>query len=237
MSERFYFPELAENSSIEIDGSEAHHMLNVMRIKIGTEIELFDGKGHSGRGTIERTGKKSLVVAISNLVSYSRELNTSLVMGVAMPKGDRGRFLVEKLTELGVSRLVPLVTGRSTVKTGAGTFDKLHRYVIESSKQCGRNHLMQIQAETRLVDFINQQPMFERCIVLHPDGSQPLCIADLQVVSSMAVCIGPEGGWTKSELDMIVQTGWQTRVIGQRILRTETAALALAALFSSLASK
>ena len=211
-------------------------MLNVMRIKVGTEIELFDGKGFSGTGTVEQTSKKSLVVAVSNLIEHSRELSTSLVMGVALPKGDRGRFLVEKLTELGVSRVVPLVTGRSTVKTGAGTFDKLNRYVIEASKQCGRNHLMQIQEETRLEDFIVQQPLFERCIVLHPESKQHLCAADLHVDSSLAVCIGPEGGWTSAELDMIIEAGWHPRAIGHRILRTETAALAMAAVYSSLTS-
>jgi 16S rRNA (uracil1498-N3)-methyltransferase len=236
VSERFYFPELADDSSIEIDGSEAHHLLNVMRVKAGTEIELFDGKGHSATGLIERIGKKSLVVAITNLVAHSRELGTSLVMGVALPKGDRGRFLVEKLTELGVSRLVPLVTGRSNVKTGAGTYEKLNRYVIEASKQCGRNHLMQIQQETRIEDFFVQQPLFERCIVLHPDCQQHLCIDDLRVETSLAVCIGPEGGWTSAELDMIIEAGWHPRAIGQRILRTETAALAMAAVYSSLTS-
>lgn len=211
-------------------------MLNVMRIKVGTEIELFDGNGHSAIGTVERISKKSLVVAIRNLVANSRELSTSLVMGVSLPKGDRGRFLVEKLTELGVARLVPLVTGRSTIKSGAGTFEKLNRYVIEASKQCGRNHLMQIQQETRIEDFIVQQPLFERCIVLHPESKQHLCAADLHVETSLAVCIGPEGGWTKPELDMIIEAGWHPRVIGQRILRTETAALAMAAVYSSLTS-
>lgn len=237
MSERFYVPELAENASIEIDGSEAHHMLNVMKIKPGSEIEVFDGKGHSSSGIVERTGKKSLVVAVGNLVSDSRELNISLSMGVALPKGDRCRFLAEKLTELGVSCLVPLLTSRTTVKAGSGTLEKLRRYVIEASKQCGRNTLMQIHPETRLVEFIEQQRQSESRIILHPDCGNTLCADDLLVASSMAACIGPEGGWTDAELDMFIKAGWQPRTMGSRILRSETAAIAIAAIFSSLTIK
>ncbi len=235
MSDRFYFPELSEAAAIEIGGSEAHHMLNVMRLTEGAEIELFDGSGHQAVGVVERITRKSLQVRVDQIVSLSRELSVRVVMGVALPRGDRARFLVEKLTELGVATLVPLIAGRSTARSTGSSVAKLERYVIEASKQCGRNQLMQIQDPTRIEDFLAQSEIFESGIVLDPFCDSPLVAGDLGDVESRAGCIGPEGGWTDSELALMTRSGWQLRNLGDRILRTETAAMALASVWSTLA--
>lgn len=234
MSERFYLPELAADSEVEMDGSEAHHMLRVMRVTPGATVRLFDGRGQEARGVVAGTTRKSVVIRVGTVSRIDRELAVNLVMGVCLPKADRARFLVEKLTELGVTRLVPLLTGRSTVKPRTTSTGKLARYVIEASKQCGRNQLMQIQAPTRIEDFAVQRSLFESGIVLQPDCDCPLTVHDVRDVASLAVCVGPEGGWSSGELDLLVGGGWHPRQLGARILRTETAAMALAAVFSSL---
>lgn len=212
-------------------------MLNVMRLGSGARIELFDGGGNTATGVIQSTTRKSLTITVGPVLVTDRELPLNLVLGVALPRGDRARFLVEKLTELGVSQLVPLVTGRSTNKPGKAAIAKFQRYVIEASKQCGRNQLMQVLPATRFEDFLAQAAVFESGLGLHPESDVPLTVNDIWAVDSLAVCVGPEGGWTPAELEMIESAGWQTRHLGGRILRTETAAILLASVFSTLANR
>lgn len=212
-------------------------MLHVMRLTGGAKIELFDGNGNVAEGVVEKTTRKSLVVTTGNVTAIDRELSIRLVVGVALPRGDRTRFLVEKLTELGVTRLVPLTTARATAKPGDGTVEKLTRYVIEASKQCGRNQLMQVQSATRIEDFLDLSSVCESAFLLHPESSVALSAGDVRASGSVAICVGPEGGWTENELQMITDAGWQSRCLGARILRTETAAIVLASVLSTLAEK
>jgi 16S rRNA (uracil1498-N3)-methyltransferase len=236
VSDRFYIPEFSENSRLEVDGSEAHHMLRVMRMTAGTEIEIFDGKGQAASARIDHVTRKSLIISIGRLNSPARELPFQLEIGVALPKGDRARYLVEKLTELGVSCIVPLITARSTVRDSGGAWEKLNRYVIEACKQCGRNQLMLVRAATRIEDCLAHAAEFDSRLVLHPECPRPFDTKDLRASGSTSLLVGPEGGWTSHEMERMVAAGWQPRQIGERTLRTETAAVAVAALWSVLAT-
>ncbi len=220
----------------EIQGAEAHHMLNVMRLTGGASVELFDGRGNVAVGMVEKTTRRSLTVRTGPVSAVDRESPLNLAVGVALPRGDRARFLVEKLTELGVSQLIPLVTVRSTVKSGVAAVDKLRRYVIEASKQCGRNQLMQVSAPARIGDLARCDAVFETRIVLHPGCHTILAADEVRTTRAVAVCIGPEGGWDDSELDWLTAAGWQPRNLGGRILRTETAAIAVASICAVLSS-
>ena len=154
----------------------------------------------------------------------------SLILGVALPKGDRQRWIVEKAVELGVTTLVPLATERSE-KLGS---DKLGRYVVEASKQCGRNRLMTIAEPLRWEEWLNSPAILAgnastneaRRWVAHP-GGQPIDAADKSTIQPTFLAIGPEGGFSEGEAAAAIDAGWRLIGLGPRLLRIETAAIVL----------
>ena len=115
-----------------------------MRATPGTQVTLFDGSGDEFAAAVDRVGRSEVELAILSRESINRELPFALTLGVALPKGDRQKWLVEKAVELGVARIVPLRTQRSVAQPVEQALVRLRRAVIEASKQCGRNRLLQI---------------------------------------------------------------------------------------------
>lgn len=149
-----------------------------------------------------------------------------MVLGVALPKGDRQKWLVEKVVELGVARLVPLETERGAAQPVESALKRLHRVVIEASKQCGRNRLMAISEPKAWPEFLMESETVACRLVAHPGQTpRPWPIPS----ESAALAIGPEGGFTADEVALAIARGWQPVDLGRRILRVETAAVALAA--------
>jgi 16S rRNA (uracil1498-N3)-methyltransferase len=133
--------------------------------------------------------------------------------------------LVEKLVELGVSSLIPLTTQRGVAQFSEGAAQRLRRYVIEASKQCGRNRLMEIAEPQGCEELFQKQDEASR-LVAHPSGRS---LRDTQIKSPCLIAVGPEGGFTDEELAAAGTSGWAMVDLGPRILRVETAAIALAA--------
>lgn len=246
MSERFYSVEPITGEWATLAGPEAHHLLHVMRATAGTPVTLFDGSGAEFTGVVESVRRAEAVVRVAERREVNRELPFELTVGVALPKGDRQKWLVEKLTELGVATLVPLITERGVAQPTASAAERLQRSVIEAAKQCGRNRLMKIAepaawkewvgADVRLkmsdLRFTDQEAIagsnvaMER-IVAHPDGV-PVGELQLQRNGAVVVAVGPEGGFTEDEIAAANDAGWRKVSLGARILRVETAAIALA---------
>jgi 16S rRNA (uracil1498-N3)-methyltransferase len=235
MSDRFFLPTPITTERITLDGAEAHHLLHVMRAAEGTPVTLFDDSGAEFAAIVETLRRSDAVLRVTERREINRELPFELVVGVALPKGDRQKWLVEKLTELGVTRLVPLVTERGVAQPTASAAERLGRAVIEAAKQCGRNHLMKIAdlqtwnewvAAGWLGSSTSEPPV--RRLVAHP-GGKPLSEIDLREPYSTELAIGPEGGLTDDEIAAAKAAGWQQVSLGPRILRVETAAIALGA--------
>jgi 16S rRNA (uracil1498-N3)-methyltransferase len=150
---------------------------------------------------------------------------------VPLPKGDRQRWIVEKAVELGVSCLIPLHTERS-VATGDKGGEKLDRYVIEASKQCERNRLMEIAQPMAWSDWLATAPTTARRWVADPTGCA-LPSIDREASAPTFAAVGPEGGFTDQELIAARDAGWDVVALGPRILRIETAAIALAAVLTA----
>ena len=235
MSDRFFISKPITTERVTLDGPEAHHLLNVMRASVGEKIALFDGTGCEFAALVESTRRAEAELRIVDRSETDRELPFELVMGVALPKGDRQKWLVEKLTELGATTLVPLMTERGVVEPTSGTIERLNRSVIEAAKQCGRNRLMRIAEPQKWDAFIADGSSGERAsarrLVAHPGGA-PLTQIELRQPLSTHVSIGPEGGLTDAEVASTSAAGWQPVSLGPRILRVETAAMALAAALS-----
>jgi 16S rRNA (uracil1498-N3)-methyltransferase len=230
MPHRCFSAEPIVAERVTLGGSEAHHLLHVLRAAIGMRVVLFDGLGAEFDADVAACGRSTVELAVLERRDVDRELPFALTLGVPLPKGDRQRWIVEKAVELGVTRLVPLRTEHS-VATGDGKGEKLDRYVIEASKQCGRNRLMEIAPPQSWDHWVAAAEAPSRRIVADPTG-QPLLPMPSANSTAVSAAVGPEGGLTNAELDSARAAGWEIASLGPRILRIETAAVALAALLT-----
>lgn len=245
---------------VRIEDQEAHHLLNVLRLQVGDTVELFDGAGAMARGTIQSVTRKSLDVQVTERHTVPKSTLPDLTVAAAPPKGDRLRWMVEKLTELGVSRLILLKTDRSVVSPGETRLDRLQSYVVGACKQSGRNRLMEIHGPVQLDSLLLQvnepSPAPDRPIHLflaHPENSvqdhhnaasempgPPLSQnTDVDPTKyERILLIGPEGGFTDSEVSRIRNSASSRLSMiswPDSILRIETAAIVFSTMLLSKA--
>jgi 16S rRNA (uracil1498-N3)-methyltransferase len=225
MAERYYVNSPLGPGPVVLQGAEAHHLTAVSRLRPGAVVFLFNGDGREYRAEVVAVGRREAQLTVLDSSAPSRELPFALTVACPLPKGDRAQFLIEKLTELGAATYVPLRTQRSIVHPREGRTDKLQRYVIEASKQCGRNILMAIRELTSWTDFAQQPDLPPRKLLAHPGGAALPAPAPVDTV----LAVGPEGGFTAEEAQYAHTAGWQVVSLGPRTLRVETAAIALTA--------
>ncbi len=228
MSNRYFSQINIAADQVCLSGPEAHHLIHVMRAQIGAKVVLFDGTGREFLAEVVRVGRGEVQLAILAQEKVDRELTTELAIGITLPKGDRQKWLVEKLVELGVTRLVPLVTERSVARPLPSVLERLQRTVIEASKQCGRNRLMEIAAPELWPAFIASASGVEHRWLAHPAQEKGRERgAGSGARGPIVLAIGPEGGFTDEEVGLAADAGWQCVDLGPRILRIETAAILL----------
>ncbi len=233
MADRYFAASPIAGERAVLAGSEAHHLAHVMRAAVGDEIVVFDGGGSEYRARVAGIGRSEIELTILSRADVDREAAARVTLGVALPKGERQRWLVEKAVELGVARLVPLMTERGVARESAAAVERLRRAVVEASKQCGRNRLMEIGAPESLNDFLNANAGAALRLIAEPGAPD---VAEVVAEFSgrgvarplVALVVGPEGGFTAAEVELALAAGWQAVGLGKRILRVETAALALA---------
>ncbi|PHR86300.1 MAG: 16S rRNA (uracil(1498)-N(3))-methyltransferase [Blastopirellula sp.] len=229
MSRRFFSTSPTKDQTVVIADQEAHHLLHVMRAKVGDQITTFDGTGCEYEAEITRMDRRSATCAVLSTSNISRELAVQLTLGIALPKGDRQRWLIEKCVELGVTRIVPLTTKYGVAQPVSKALDRLRRTVIEASKQCERNLLMEIAEPESFDHFINSSVPDELRWFADPRAESTDWKNALAEATSIRVAIGPEGGFSEAELEQATSSDWQPISLGRRILRIETAALSIAA--------
>jgi 16S rRNA (uracil1498-N3)-methyltransferase len=239
MADRFFTDQPLNLGEIVLDGAEAHHLAAVRRFVPGDTVTLFNGDGAEYPAEVLSAGKKQVVVVVQKRIEANRELPFPLVIASALPKGDRADFLLEKLVELGVTSFVPLICERSVVVPKEHKREKYERAVIEASKQCGRNRLMDVQPPCKFTEFVGRA-MEGTKRILHTslaesasDGSVFSPLLALPANKTLTWLVGPEGGFTEEEVSLAIQNGWQPASLGPRILRIETAAIAAAAISMS----
>jgi 16S rRNA (uracil1498-N3)-methyltransferase len=227
MADRYYVNCSLGPGMIALEGPEAHHLAAVCRVRPGDAVSLFNGDGHEYPARVHATHKRHVELEVLGVESPERELGFHFEVAAPLAKGDRAGFLIEKLTELGVTRFVPLRTERTVVHPGDGKLDKLERRVIEASKQCGRNRLMEIAPLAPWAGYCVQSDLPRRRLLAHP--SAPAAFAErTSAREDIALAVGPEGGFTDQEVEQARDAGWQVVGLGPRVLRVETAAIALA---------
>jgi 16S rRNA (uracil1498-N3)-methyltransferase len=224
MSERFYVSSPLRPGVVALHGAEAHHLAAVCRLHAGDQVCLFNGDGHEYPASVTAVAKRTVTLDVLGVESPQRELSFRLEVATPLPKGDRSQFLIEKLTELGATRYVPLLTHRSVVQPRESTKEKLERWVIEASKQCGRNVLMEIGAPAEWANYSMRDDLPATRLLAQFGGG-----AMEERGRDVVVAIGPEGGFMEEEIELARAARWQPIGLGPRILRVETAALALCA--------
>ena len=225
--------ELADGAEICLDGSHAHYLLKVMRIRQGDPVKLFDDRSGEYLAHVSFLGKRDLMLAIDGK-TREREHVPDLWLCTAPIKKDRFNWIVEKATELGVDRIMPVQTERTQAQ-GLKP-DKLRAHMIEAAEQCERTALPSLDPLTRLPAMLDQWPadrhLFFADERIHATGEGSFRKALVAHAGPAAILIGPEGGFTDSENDRIRALPQAVPIsLGPRILRADTAALAAISLW------
>ena len=206
----------------------ANHAVRVLRLREGDAVTLFNGDGHDYAGQIS-LGKREARVLLNRVDAVSNESPLAVTLVQAIARGEKMDLILQKATELGVVKIVPVSSDRTEVRLDEDRADKriLHwQRVIESAcEQCGRAQLPQIESPLPLERAAR---LFadgdDTRLVLHPDGGETL--SRVACRDSVAIAIGPEGGFSDRDLAVLEQARFQRITLGPRILRTETAGLA-----------
>lgn len=214
------------------------HLTRVLRLEAGARVTLFDGSGGEYAGTLERDGKKVWArVGLHDPVERESPLHVTLLQGVA--RGERMDLIMQKATELGVTRIVPVLAERSMVKVDARQSARKHEHwravAISACEQCGRNRLPEIAEALALGDAIHALPDGPLRCLLAADARESLAtVARAGAATPIVLLIGPEGGLADFERSHALANGFVACGMGPRILRTETAGLAALAMLQSI---
>jgi 16S rRNA (uracil1498-N3)-methyltransferase len=224
VGKRFYCPNSPHAGRVRLGVAESRHLSRVCRLGAGDHVEVFDGHGRAMLCEVAGVSEDSVeLLVLEDLPPNNPALNVTLAS--AVPKARRFDWLVEKATELGVERLIPLVTARSVVVPRAATLTKLKRAIIEASKQCRRDRIMVLDQPTRWDQLVRSAAVSQR-LLADPEGSPPPGWPVMSAAQAVILAVGPEGGFTSEERDLARQTGWRAIRLSVNTLRIETAGLA-----------
>jgi 16S rRNA (uracil1498-N3)-methyltransferase len=242
MSRRRFYAQpalLAGQTSITLGDDEARHARDVLRLQPGDDAYVFDGEGHEYRFTIAEVSRRAVSLDLAEQVEPAKpESPVELTLAMALLKGEKFDLVVQKATELGVTRLVPLITARADVRIRNATevkrkVERWQRIALEATKQCGRARVMKIEEPVPFHSLVDQQPRENESRLMFAERvGEPLA----QVPGnsrSVTALIGSEGGWTDEEIAQARTNGWKVITLGGRTLRAETAGIVVAALLQN----
>lgn len=222
--------DLVDGGTVVIEGPQSHYLQNVMRLGVGDEIHLFNGWDGEWLGIIDTVARRNCSVSLTDCIQ-NQTSDKDLWLVFSPVKRARIDFIASKATELGVSALVPVLTDHTAVSRVNA--DRLRANAIEAAEQCGRLAVPHIHDPSRLSDRLQNWPPERRLLVCDETGAgTPIATAlgDLPPEAAAvpwAILVGPEGGFSASELDLLAENPIVTRVgLGPRILRADTAAIA-----------
>jgi 16S rRNA (uracil1498-N3)-methyltransferase len=222
-------PPVVAGKRLVLEGSAANHIARVLRLRSGDPLTVFDGSGGEFGARIEELRKEAVVVAVQEHRALDRESPLPLTLAQGMSRGERMDWVIQKATELGTSRIVPVFTKRSVVRLDEKQAErKLQHWraiAVAACEQCGRNRIPELATPVDFFDVLAADTSGSTRIVLSPAGE--LRIDDLkEVAAGITVLIGPEGGLEDAEREAAIAAGFKPVRLGPRVLRTETAAIA-----------
>ncbi len=234
---RFYIaPERWNLAQPILEGAEAHHAVDVLRIRQGDRAVIFNGRGAEATVEVVEADRRQLNLKVLHHAT-SEPLTCRITLAQAIPKGKTMDLIVQKATELGVSAIVPLVSERTVVQCSPEEAErkreKWQGVVIEAGKQCGRNWLPQVTAPVAPKAFFADAPRFDLMLIasLQNDALPPRkVLEEVQAANGskpkeVLILIGPEGDFTPAEISLAKIAGCRPITLGPIVLRSETAAL------------
>ena len=219
---------------LKLEGTEFHHLVRVRRFVSGDEIWVVNGLGLAARAAIDTIGDSSLNLRVLEEQENRGELGVNLILAVANLKGDHLNLIVEKATELGVTEIIPLLTHR-TIKKGVNK-KRLERIAIAAMKQSRRSRCPQIHELTPFSIAVKNLSEANHLFCYGSDSSSPIVssIQKMRASTPVVIWIGPEGDWSKDEIDLASISDYTFTGLGPRRLRAETAAIHAVGLVSAL---
>lgn len=229
--EPFYFlQELPESGeSCLLTGDEARHLAAARRQETGDDVFLFNGQGVIARATIEHINQRGSEVQLCIQKKETQETGSRhIILACAIPKGDRQRVLFDAVTQLGVYTIIPLLCQRSNIRTNEKQHVRWQRICLEACKQSRRAWLPVITPALSIADALSRMHN-DRCSITlaHPDYEASVMDSANTEQANAGLFVGPEGGFTESEVQQIRDAGATTVCLGSNILRIEIAAIAL----------
>ena len=237
-SPRLYCPSLTVGRVVLPD-DEAHHAQHALRMKVGDEIILFDGKGTEAQARVTALQRKKLEIEVTRTSQHEMDAAVQVTLAVAMPKTHRQSYLIEKCTELGVAAIWSIETERSVTRPGSAAMEKWQRRAIEAAKQSGRRWLPQIETLQTFHEAVARHDEFDHAVLAHVGGETMSLVVRFKSVKPgdrVLAFIGPEGGWTEEEFGRARDAGLSPVRLAPTVLRTETAAVAFCAALTALCS-
>ena len=235
----FYVPpSQIDTNTATITGSEQHHLRNVLRITSSRTIRIIDGRGNVYTAEILDTPtNRSSSEARIHTHEFHATPSPTLTLFQGLPKNDKMELILQKTTELGVTRIVPLHSEHALQKPSQNRYERWHRVLISATKQCKRAWLPELQKAQQFADALAQLESFSLCLLLSPYTEQASIASHREIqhikavlretprTSNIALFVGPEGGFSDQEIAAAIQNGCIPVTLGTNILRTETAAI------------
>jgi len=227
--------DIVKGNKLEIMGEEAHHIANVLRLKEGTAVGLFDGFGYKAVGILLDVTKERVLVELTYDKVANREPPLEVTLYQALPKKDKLELIIQKATELGVMSIVPVITKRTIVhidnEKAGKKVERWGKIAQEACKQSGRAYVPKISEPINFKEAVCGIKAELKLIPHEAENKnglkQVLKSFRTTMPKTIGIFIGPEGGWDKMEVDLALNQGIIPVTLGPRILRTETASLAV----------
>jgi 16S rRNA (uracil1498-N3)-methyltransferase len=226
---RFHVPEAAPGARIALPEHSAHHARDVLRLRPGAEVRVFDGRGAEYDAVLDAVSRAGVGGRITGAAQARPESPLRVTLALSPLKGDRMELAIQKATELGVAEVRPVVTVRTDAVArpalqGARQ-DRWEKVASGAAEQCGRAVVPVVAPTATLAAFLAAPPAGSRVVLLERDYGQP-ALAEIARPDALTILVGPAGGWEPREIEELARSGFVAVRLGPRILRAETAAIA-----------
>lgn len=228
--------ELSVGNDVMLDADSTHYLANVLRLKSGSDVILFNAAAGDIKGTIKAVSKKALTVTLDESVAPAQENKLAIHLGLGLSKGDRMDYAIQKSVELGVSEITPLYTAFNDVKIK--TSDRLQnklrhwqRVSISATEQCGAQSPASIHTPINFEEFVSTNHSATKLML---DAEADANLNSVNAIDDVTLLVGPEGGFSAEERVLARAKGFNLINLGPRILRTETAPVAALAVLQHL---
>ncbi|MBV1913813.1 MAG: 16S rRNA (uracil(1498)-N(3))-methyltransferase [Pseudomonadales bacterium] len=223
----YTFQPLEVGSTVALEPPVSRYLMQSLRKTEGAQVEIFNGNGAQYFANIISSSKSAVTIRIESEDQVSRESPLSIHIGLAISKGDRMDYGIRKIIELGGNQITPLITQRCEVRLSKERSEKRLKHwrgiVISACEQCGRNRIPEVNEPVALDQWLASVDAQAK-LIFQPGGN--INLADRPRPESVALLVGPEGGFDDQEVVQAEQAGFDRVALGPRILRTETAPLA-----------